>query len=110
MVPVMGYVCRICHKFYHSNSEAKISHCKSLAHFENLQVSWASRPTPPCPAQDSASIQINGSDGQWPLPPCAGHQSSGTPHSREALPTKGVRKSGWGWTSLFFLQGVRGWC
>ncbi|XP_045052773.2 cip1-interacting zinc finger protein isoform X3 [Desmodus rotundus] len=51
MVPVMGYVCRICHKFYHSNSEAKISHCKSLAHFENLQkyrktknISPATRP------------------------------------------------------------------
>ncbi|XP_045701972.1 cip1-interacting zinc finger protein isoform X3 [Phyllostomus hastatus] len=37
MVPVVGYVCRVCHKFYHSSSEAKISHCKSLAHFENLQ-------------------------------------------------------------------------
>nr|KAF6433108.1 CDKN1A interacting zinc finger protein 1 [Molossus molossus] len=37
MVPVMGYVCRICHKFYQSSSGAKLSHCKSLAHFENLQ-------------------------------------------------------------------------
>lgn len=39
LVPVMGYVCRICHKFYDSNSELRLSHCKSLAHFENLQVS-----------------------------------------------------------------------
>ncbi|XP_045429601.1 cip1-interacting zinc finger protein isoform X2 [Pipistrellus kuhlii] len=37
MVPVMGYVCRICHKFYHGNSGAKLSHCKSAAHLENLQ-------------------------------------------------------------------------
>ncbi|XP_066223143.1 cip1-interacting zinc finger protein isoform X5 [Saccopteryx leptura] len=37
LVPVMGYVCRICHKFYHGNSGAKLSHCKSLSHFENLQ-------------------------------------------------------------------------
>ncbi|XP_035878176.1 cip1-interacting zinc finger protein isoform X4 [Phyllostomus discolor] len=37
MVPVVGYVCRVCHKFCHSSSEAKTSHCKSLAHFENLQ-------------------------------------------------------------------------
>lgn len=44
LVPVMGYVCRICHKFYHSNSGAQLAHCKSLAHFENLQVSWASCP------------------------------------------------------------------
>lgn len=42
LVPVMGYICRICHKFYHSNSGAQLSHCKSLAHFENLQVSRAS--------------------------------------------------------------------
>ncbi|XP_053417028.1 cip1-interacting zinc finger protein isoform X2 [Nycticebus coucang] len=37
LVPVMGYVCRVCHKFYHSNSGAQLSHCKSLTHFENLQ-------------------------------------------------------------------------
>ena len=47
LVPVMGYICRICHKFYHSNSGAQLSHCKSLAHFENLQVSQASCPTRP---------------------------------------------------------------
>ncbi|KAM8803213.1 cip1-interacting zinc finger protein isoform 4-T4 [Rhynchonycteris naso] len=37
LVPVMGYVCRICRKFYHGNSGAQLSHCKSLTHFENLQ-------------------------------------------------------------------------
>ncbi|XP_037347967.1 cip1-interacting zinc finger protein isoform X2 [Talpa occidentalis] len=37
LVPVMGYMCCICHKFYHSNSGAQLSHCKTLAHFENLQ-------------------------------------------------------------------------
>ncbi|XP_055456136.1 cip1-interacting zinc finger protein isoform X2 [Psammomys obesus] len=37
LVPVMGYVCRVCHKFYDSNSGLRFSHCKSLAHFENLQ-------------------------------------------------------------------------
>ncbi|KAK1334095.1 hypothetical protein QTO34_005095 [Cnephaeus nilssonii] len=37
MVPVMGYVCRICHKFYHGGSGAKLSHCKSVTHLENLQ-------------------------------------------------------------------------
>lgn len=40
LVPVMGYICRICHKFCHSNSGGRLAHCKSLAHFENLQVSW----------------------------------------------------------------------
>ncbi|KAM5259124.1 cip1-interacting zinc finger protein isoform 8-T8 [Hipposideros larvatus] len=37
LVPVMGYVCHICHKFYHSDSGVQLSHCKSLAHFKNLQ-------------------------------------------------------------------------
>ncbi|OWK10170.1 hypothetical protein Celaphus_00005189 [Cervus elaphus hippelaphus] len=47
LVPVMGYVCRICHKFYHSNSGAQLSHCKSLAHFENLQkYKKAKKPSP----------------------------------------------------------------
>lgn len=44
LVPVVGHVCRICHKLCQSNSEAQLAHCKSLAHFENLQVSWASCP------------------------------------------------------------------
>lgn len=47
LVPVMGYVCRICHKFYDSNSELRLSHCKSLAHFENLQKYKAKNPSPP---------------------------------------------------------------
>ncbi|XP_057576850.1 cip1-interacting zinc finger protein isoform X3 [Hippopotamus amphibius kiboko] len=47
LVPVMGYLCRICHKFYHSNSGAQLSHCKSLAHFENLQkYKKAKNPSP----------------------------------------------------------------
>nr|XP_020730555.1 cip1-interacting zinc finger protein isoform X4 [Odocoileus virginianus texanus] len=47
LVPVMGYVCRICRKFYHSNSGAQLSHCKSLAHFENLQkYKKAKKPSP----------------------------------------------------------------
>lgn len=56
MVPVMGYVCRICQKFYHGNSGAKLSHCKSSGHLENLQVSWASSPTPPCPGPTPSKL------------------------------------------------------
>ncbi|XP_052038138.1 cip1-interacting zinc finger protein isoform X2 [Apodemus sylvaticus] len=47
LVPVTGYVCRICHKFYDSNSESRHSHCKSLTHFENLQKYKAKNPSPP---------------------------------------------------------------
>ncbi|POI29570.1 hypothetical protein CIB84_006680, partial [Bambusicola thoracicus] len=37
LVPVAGYLCRLCHKFYHSDSAARLAHCKSLMHFENFQ-------------------------------------------------------------------------
>ncbi|KAM4662111.1 cip1-interacting zinc finger protein isoform 2-T3 [Discoglossus pictus] len=37
MVPVAGYLCRLCHKFYSSDSSARLTHCKSLMHFQNVQ-------------------------------------------------------------------------
>ncbi|XP_018417320.1 PREDICTED: cip1-interacting zinc finger protein [Nanorana parkeri] len=37
MVPVEGYLCRLCHKFYPSDSAARLTHCKSLVHFQNIQ-------------------------------------------------------------------------
>ncbi|XP_053551768.1 cip1-interacting zinc finger protein [Bombina bombina] len=37
VVPVAGYLCRLCHKFYHNDSAARLSHCKSLMHFQNVQ-------------------------------------------------------------------------
>ncbi|XP_060918140.1 cdkn1a interacting zinc finger protein 1a [Labrus mixtus] len=36
-VPVAGFICRLCNKFYHFESSALHSHCKSLRHFENLK-------------------------------------------------------------------------
>ncbi|KAM9116901.1 cip1-interacting zinc finger protein isoform 2-T2 [Pangshura tecta] len=43
LVPVAGYLCRLCHKFYHSDSAARVTHCKSLMHFENFQRYKAAR-------------------------------------------------------------------
>lgn len=37
VVPVAGYLCRLCHKFYPSDSAARIAHCKSLMHFQNVK-------------------------------------------------------------------------
>eukprot|EP00062_Callorhinchus_milii_P014884 gi/632964521/ref/XP_007898437.1/ PREDICTED: cip1-interacting zinc finger protein [Callorhinchus milii] len=37
VVPVTGFLCKLCHKFYHSESTARFTHCKSLMHFQNLQ-------------------------------------------------------------------------
>ncbi|XP_040915228.1 cdkn1a interacting zinc finger protein 1a [Toxotes jaculatrix] len=36
-VPVAGFICRLCNKFYHFESSALHTHCKSLTHFENLK-------------------------------------------------------------------------
>lgn len=36
-VPVAGFICRLCNKFYHFESSALHLHCKSLKHFENLK-------------------------------------------------------------------------
>lgn len=59
LVPVMGYVCRICHKFYDSNSGLRLSHCKSLAHFENLQKYKAAKNPSPATRPVSRRCAIN---------------------------------------------------
>ncbi|NXL83977.1 CIZ1 protein, partial [Alectura lathami] len=62
LVPVAGYLCRLCHKFYHSDSAARLAHCKSLMHFENFQRYKAARhpataayPEAPLHSKDSSS-------------------------------------------------------
>ncbi|TRY99079.1 hypothetical protein DNTS_021180 [Danionella cerebrum] len=37
VVPVAGFLCKLCHKFYHFESSARETHCRSLVHFQNLQ-------------------------------------------------------------------------
>ncbi|KAG7480450.1 hypothetical protein MATL_G00056190 [Megalops atlanticus] len=46
VVPVAGFLCRLCHKFFHFESTARLSHCKSLTHFQNLQKYRALRNLP----------------------------------------------------------------
>ncbi|XP_037340084.2 cdkn1a interacting zinc finger protein 1a [Pungitius pungitius] len=36
-VPVAGFICRLCNKFYHFESSALHGHCKTMNHFENLK-------------------------------------------------------------------------
>ncbi|XP_078082357.1 cdkn1a interacting zinc finger protein 1a isoform X2 [Mustelus asterias] len=63
VVPVTGFLCKLCHKFYHSESTARFTHCKSLMHFQNLQSYKAQR------AQDysSASVQEPAPSGESSL-------------------------------------------
>ncbi|XP_012657853.1 cip1-interacting zinc finger protein isoform X1 [Otolemur garnettii] len=79
LVPVMGYVCCVCHKFYHSNSGAQLSHCKSLTHFENLQKYKAAKNPSLTTRPVSRRCAINArnaltalftSGGRPPVPPC----------------------------------------
>nr|XP_040052808.1 cdkn1a interacting zinc finger protein 1a [Gasterosteus aculeatus aculeatus]XP_040052809.1 cdkn1a interacting zinc finger protein 1a [Gasterosteus aculeatus aculeatus] len=37
LVPVAGFICRLCNKFYHFESSALHGHCKTMKHFENLK-------------------------------------------------------------------------
>lgn len=39
VIPVAGFLCRLCNEFYHYEASARHSHCKTRQHFENLKVS-----------------------------------------------------------------------
>uniref|UniRef100_A0A8C0KTZ8 CDKN1A interacting zinc finger protein 1 n=1 Tax=Canis lupus dingo TaxID=286419 RepID=A0A8C0KTZ8_CANLU len=94
LVPVMGYICRICHKFYHSNSGAQLSHCKSLAHFENLQKYKKAKNPSPTSRPVSRRCAINArnaltalftSGGRAPSQPCS-QDTAKTPSKVTAQP------------------------
>lgn len=36
----MGFFCQVCAKFYCEDEEAKESHCRSVKHYENLEVGY----------------------------------------------------------------------
>ncbi|XP_062873839.1 cdkn1a interacting zinc finger protein 1b isoform X2 [Trichomycterus rosablanca] len=42
VVPVAGFFCKLCQKFYHYESRAQEMHCKSFTHYQNLQKYKAS--------------------------------------------------------------------
>lgn len=86
----MGYVCHICRKFYHSTSGAQLSHCKSLAHFENLQVTHT-------------LFELMGLMANGHLP--AMLTSAPATLHREALPTEGQSRDGAGPFLLLFWGG-----
>ncbi|XP_046695249.1 cdkn1a interacting zinc finger protein 1a isoform X2 [Silurus meridionalis] len=37
VIPVAGFLCRLCNEFYHYEASARRSHCKTHQHFENLK-------------------------------------------------------------------------
>lgn len=81
MVPVMGYVCRICRKFYHGNSGAKLSHCKSSAHLENLQKHKKAQDPSPASRPVSRRCAITARNALTAL-----FTSSGRSHTQPSIP------------------------
>ncbi|XP_049630102.1 cip1-interacting zinc finger protein [Suncus etruscus] len=59
LVPATGHVCRACRKFYPGGEGTKLSHCKSLAHFENLQKNKKAKKPSPIPRPVSRRCAIN---------------------------------------------------
>ncbi|XP_004757280.2 cip1-interacting zinc finger protein isoform X2 [Mustela putorius furo] len=102
LVPVMGYMCRICHKFYHSNSGAQLSHCKSLAHFENLQKYKKAKNPSPTSRPVSRRCAINArnaltalftSGGRTPTQPSTQDPAKTPSKPRSPEPTFGISQS-----------------
>uniref|UniRef100_A0A2K5F716 CDKN1A interacting zinc finger protein 1 n=1 Tax=Aotus nancymaae TaxID=37293 RepID=A0A2K5F716_AOTNA len=89
LVPVMGYICRVCHKFYHSNSGAQLSHCKSLAHFENLQKYKAAKNPSPTTRPVSRRCAINARNALTALFTSGGRQPS-QPSTHDKTPSKAL--------------------
>ncbi|XP_077823730.1 cip1-interacting zinc finger protein isoform X32 [Macaca mulatta] len=89
LVPVMGYVCRICHKFYHSNSGAQLSHCKSLGHFENLQKYKAAKNPSPTTRPVSRRCAINARNALTALFTSGGRPPS-QPNTQDKTPSKAL--------------------
>ncbi|XP_060600165.1 trichohyalin-like isoform X2 [Ruditapes philippinarum] len=43
VVPVSGFFCKLCHKFYNNEAAAKVAHCQSETHFERLKKAVAAK-------------------------------------------------------------------
>jgi hypothetical protein len=39
IIKVTGFFCKLCHKFYNNETMARVTHCKSLVHFEKYRES-----------------------------------------------------------------------
>lgn len=56
VIPVAGFLCRLCNEFYHYEASARHSHCKTRQHFENLKRYKALN------IQEASALQTSESD------------------------------------------------
>ncbi|CAH2316272.1 cip1-interacting zinc finger isoform X3 [Pelobates cultripes] len=96
IVPVAGYLCRLCHKFYPSDSAARLLHCKSLTHYQNVQKYKASKShtDPQVESGPYTKIaEIQGDEGALPISgdkPCTLlDQSDAGPAALQGEPEQG---------------------
>lgn len=48
LLPKTGFFCKVCNRFFSGAKEAEINHCKTLKHYDNLQVSHTHTHTVVC--------------------------------------------------------------
>uniref|UniRef100_A0A673M8K2 Cdkn1a interacting zinc finger protein 1b n=1 Tax=Sinocyclocheilus rhinocerous TaxID=307959 RepID=A0A673M8K2_9TELE len=104
VVPVAGFLCKLCHKFYHFESSARETHCRSLMHFQNLQKHNALKmqkkaPQDDCERDVSCSSPLSDPRGLELTASCASDSSQpdlNRPHvnfSRERLHLRKLKPS-----------------
>ncbi|XP_026100324.1 cip1-interacting zinc finger protein-like isoform X3 [Carassius auratus] len=68
VVPVAGFICRLCDQFYHYESAARHTHCKTLTHFRNLKLVFVQRYKALKKQEDSGSTSGEPADHISPDP------------------------------------------
>nr|XP_026690232.1 serine/arginine repetitive matrix protein 1 isoform X3 [Ciona intestinalis] len=67
VIPVSGFFCKICHKFYNTESSAKITHCKSKTHYDKFAKWLSEKKVASITQKRSASVSnTNSNDGEPP--------------------------------------------
>ncbi|XP_076854292.1 cdkn1a interacting zinc finger protein 1b isoform X2 [Brachyhypopomus gauderio] len=75
VVPAAGFLCKLCHKFYHFESSARETHCRSLTHYQNLQKYKAVLDLPQENEESTASSRSSAPSPQKSADPAAASDS-----------------------------------
>ncbi|XP_076814094.1 uncharacterized protein LOC143460478 isoform X2 [Clavelina lepadiformis] len=64
VIAVSGFFCKICHKFYNSESSAKITHCKSRNHYDKFSKWLADKQVASLVQKRSATSNSSGQENK----------------------------------------------
>lgn len=59
IVPLTGFFCKLCHKFYHNESSARVLHCQSVSHFEQYQKTLVAEANNKCQVGETVSANVS---------------------------------------------------